>query len=200
MRVGYDLDGVGYIFGGSVRDWLHLNDIIVPDPTDEFCTSWNFYEFWGMTREEFAKHCDDGVDAGIVFGPGDHLTRPYFFNSIKTVKELGHEVIIVTHRYQGSPGRAEHNTYQWLEPVLPYVDEIHFSHDKTIVHTDTFVEDSLPNYDALNAAGVNAFLINRPWNAPYDDGRKRISDISDYTNLIVKYGDRLAPHKVTTGM
>lgn len=186
MRVGFDLDGVGYVFGASVRDYLTSIGIKVPEATDEFCQHWDFYEFWGMTREDFAKHCDAGVDAGFVFGPGDHLTRPGFFDAIKAVKEMGHEVIIVTHRYQGSRFMAQENTYKWLRPVRDYIDEVHFVEKsiKTGYNTDMFVEDSKPNYDDLVADHVDAYLINRPWNGPYDDGRKRINDITDFVDRV----------------
>ncbi len=107
MRIGYDLDGVGYVLGQSDRDYLSNQGIEVEEQVDEFCKHWNFYDFWHMNREDFAKHCDAGVDAGIVFGPGDHLTRPGFFDAIKKTKNLGHEVIVLTHRFQGSPGRAK---------------------------------------------------------------------------------------------
>lgn len=185
MRVGFDLDGVGYIFGLSVRDYLKTIGITVEEPTDKFCTNWDFYEFWGMTREEFAKHCDAGVDAGIIFGAGDHLTRPSFFDAIKRVKGMGHEVIVITHRFQGTPGNAEKNTELWLAPVRDYIDEIHFSADKTKPRTDMFVEDSLPNYDSLVDAGINAYLINRPWNwVEGGDARNRINDIEEYADAV----------------
>lgn len=187
MRVGYDNDGVGYFFGPSVRNYLATVGRDVPEMHDHACTKWDFYQAWGMHRDEFDKHVDAGVDAGIIFGPGNGLTRPNFFESIRTVKALGHEVIIVTHRYQGSPGMAERNTEKWLEPVRHLIDEVHYAEDKTSVPTDTFVEDNLANYDALIAAGVKAFLINRPWNeVKGGDARNRIDDVSDYTDAIVK--------------
>lgn len=185
MRVGWDLDGVGYVFGDSVRRYLTSIGIDVPLATDEHCKTWNFYEAWGMTREEFAKHCDDGVDAGFVFGCLDGLTRPNFFEAIRRTKELGHENIVVTHRWQGSPGMAEKNTYKWLAPVQEYIDEIHFSADKTLFNTDTFVEDNLRNYDMLIEAGQKAFLVNRPWNqVEGGDARNRINDVSEYAQAI----------------
>jgi hypothetical protein len=194
MRVGFDLDGVGYVFGASVRNYLTSIGINVAEATDDFCTHWDFYEFWGMTREEFAKYCDAGVDAGFVFAPGDGLTRPGFFDAIKTVKMMGHDVIIATHRFQGSPGKAQENTYRWLEPVLMYVDEVHFTTDgdKTGFNTDMFVEDSKPNYDLLVASGQDSYLINRPWNAPYNDDRQRIGDIYDYVRAVEQRAKRVS--------
>jgi len=186
LRIGIDLDGVGYIFAESVRDYLCSIGMQVSPMPDSACLSWNFHEQWnGMDRKEFNSHCDDGVDDGFVFGPGRHLTRPNFFESLRIIKEMGHKIIIITHRYQGSPGNAELNTYKWLHPVIDIIDEIHFSHDKTSVPTDMFVEDNLQNYDALKAAGTDAYLINRPWNMPYNDKRNRINDIADYADAVV---------------
>ena len=185
MRVGWDLDGVGYVFGNSVRMYLNSIGMDVPPATDDFCTNWNFFEFWGMDKEEFGAFCDAGGDAGYVFGDHPGLTRPNFFESIKRVKALGHENIVVTHRYQGSPGQAEANTYKWLAPVQNWLDEIHFSHDKTSVPTDTFVEDNLQNYDMLINKGVRAFLVDRPWNqVEGGDARMRIADVSDYADAV----------------
>lgn len=172
------------MFGASVRDYLQTIDIHVEEATDEFCTHWDFFEFWGMTPDDFTKHCDDGTDLGVIFGPGDHLTRPGFFDSIRLTKAMGHEVIVVTHRFQGKPGSAQRNTEAWLEPIRHLIDEIHYSKDKTIGNTNLFVEDSKPNYDALTAAGIECYLINRPWNGPYDDDRSRIGDITDYTAIV----------------
>lgn len=158
--------------------------------TPEQAKSWDFYSAWGMTREEFEKVCDEGVDAGVIFCDGDGLTRPGFFDAIKATKEMGHTNVIVTHRFQGSPGRAQDNTFGWLEPILEYVDEVHFSHDKTIGRCDTFVEDNLGNYDALCEVGTAAVLVNRPWNAPYNDHRLRFEDISHYPGFVEQVSKR----------
>lgn len=184
MRIGYDLDGIGYVFGRAVRQSLFQEGVFLEDPTDEFCKHWDFYEFWGMDKEGFRAATDRGVDRGIVFGPGDGLTRPNFFESIVRTKALGHKNIIVTHRYQGSPGMAQRNTYKWLEPYEDFIDEVIFSEDKTVGDCDMFVEDNLANYDRLVDAGVDAYLVDRPWNGPYSDSRARISDVSEYADLV----------------
>lgn len=189
MRIGWDLDGVGYVFGESVRRSLALDGIKVAEATDEFCTHWDFYEFWGMNREQFAEASDIAVNRGICFGPGEGLTRPNFFDSMARVKALGHTNVIVTHRFQGNPGLAERNTFRWLEVEsarygIDLYDEIYFNADKTVGNCDMFVEDNLGNYDKLVAAGVDAYLINRPWNAPYTDDRLRIDDVSEYADMV----------------
>ena len=57
--------------------------------------------------------------------------------------------------------------------------------DETSIPTDIFVEDYLPNYEKLRAAGTTAYLINREWNAPYDDGRNRVADIGEFARVVL---------------
>lgn len=184
LRIGWDLDGVGYVFGESVRQSMLLDGYDIPPTTDEFCKSWDFFEYWGMSRSEFEIECSRAVDRGICFGPGPGLTRPNFFESMARTHDMGHTNVIITHRYQGSPGMAMGNTFRWLEHHGAQYDEIYFSGDKTIVETDMFVEDNKDNYDRLVEAGVDAYLINRPWNRPYEDHRKRILDVENFADAV----------------
>ena len=183
MRVGFDLDGVLYDFGNSVR--RYLDSIGRPysfhADKDEPHT-WNFFEHWGMDRHEFAQICHDGADAGYVFtGPA----RPNAVWAVQAVKEAGHTVVIITDRQFGSRPEVSHdNTRNWLaQHNIPY-DELHFSADKTSVPTDIFVEDKLENYDALVNVGTPCVLIDRPWNQDEGDYRFRISDIVDYPAIV----------------
>lgn len=134
-----------------------------------------------MDGEEFKRVCNNGVDAGIIFqGP----TRPNAIEAVKSIKALGHTVVIITDRQFGTtPERSHTATKMWLEfHGIPY-DELYFCADKTVVPTDLFVEDKLENYDALTAAGTNCFLITRPWNLR-NDSRQRITDIADYAAAV----------------
>lgn len=180
MRVGFDLDGVLFDFGNSVRRYL---DSIgreygfKDDAPEPHC--WDFFEYWGVTREDFVQICHDGVDAGYIFSGG---VRPNAVQAVHKVYAAGHDVVIITDRSFGTTPEASHNaTREWLaQHDIPY-DELHFSSDKTIAPTDCFVEDKLENYDALTKAGVKCYLINRPWNqVKGGDYRDRINDISEY--------------------
>lgn len=192
LRVGFDLDGVLYDFGGSVRRYL---DYIgrpygfkggEPEPH-----TWNFFKYWKMDTTEFVQICNDGVDAGFIFhGP----VRQGAVAAMRAVKEMGHDIVIITDRQFGSrPEKSHSATRMWLEfHEFPY-DELVFSANKTIVQTDCFVEDKLENYDAITAAGTPCFLITRPWNARKDK-RVRIDDISDYPGMV----EALALERVLT--
>lgn len=191
MRVGFDLDGCLYDFGNSVRRYL---DSIgrpygfkddAPEPHD-----WNFFEYWGMDGAEFKEICNAGVDAGFIFSGPARLNAA---EAVNRVADLGHEIIIITDRFFGTPinlcgdivNPSHLATDVWLaENGIPY-HELHFTADKLYVPTDTFVEDKLENYDALVAGGVNAYLIDRPWNqVAGGDARNRIKDVIDYADAI----------------
>src|SRR6476646_2479567 len=94
LRVGFDLDGVMHHFGNGVRDYLRsigreygwqdgLND----------GHSWSFYDYWHMSREEFARVCNDGVDAGYIFNGN---VRPNAFETMRRCYDLGNSIIIIT--------------------------------------------------------------------------------------------------------
>jgi 5'(3')-deoxyribonucleotidase len=199
MRVGFDLDGVLYDFGASVKRYReHIGKPIkfkddAPEPH-----TWNFFEFFEpkMTGAEFKQMCDDGADAGFIFcGPA----RPAARACVESVKNMKHEVIIITDRKFGTtPEVSEENTRNWLKKnKIPY-DELYFSADKTIVPTDMFIEDKLENYDALTAAGTDCYLINRDWNQEHGpDDRQRIDTLWDYQHAVFRKSFNFSlPNKV----
>jgi hypothetical protein len=184
MRVGFDSDGVLDNFGEGVRLTLELvgqGHLWKSGPTKK--PYWNFYEDWGWDYNKFKQLCDHGVDEGIIFS--GHW-REGAIEAVKRVKELGHRAIIITDRAYGSnPYNSQRNTQLAYEKAGIEYDELYFSKDKTCVWTDMFVEDKIPNYDALEAVGTDAYLINRPWNDDdIGDGRKRIPAVSTYAEIV----------------
>lgn len=186
-RVGFDLDGVLYNFGDSVKRYLDATErghIWKSGPTET--PFWDFYKDWGWTGQQFVEMCNEGADAGFIFcGPA----RENAVESVGRVAALGHDIVIITDRQFGTTPEVSHkNTENWLAQHGIEYDELVFSADKTCVPTDFFVEDKLENYDALVAAGTNTFLINRAWNVvDGGDARMRISDVSDYATFVEEY-------------
>ena len=183
----FDLDGVLYNFGDSVKRYLEATDrghIWKSGPTET--PFWDFYKDWGWDSKQFVEMCNDGADAGYIFcGPA----REGAAEAVGRVARLGHEVIIITDRQFGSTPEVSHtNTENWLSEHGIEYDELHFSADKTKPRTDMFVEDKLENYDALVKAGVHTFLINRAWNVvDGGDTRMRINDVSEYADFVEEY-------------
>lgn len=191
MRVGFDLDGVLFDFGKSVREYMDSiglkhgweNDALHPQ-------TWNFFEHWGMTTKDFVQLCHDGVDAGYIFR---NNVRNGAVEAVEMVKDMGHEIIVITDRQFGStPEKSHQATYDWWEDFkFPAYDELHFSSDKTSVYTDIFVEDKLENYDAVTAAGTECYLINRPWNFVEGCERHRLNGILEYPAAVFDHSIRL---------
>jgi 5'(3')-deoxyribonucleotidase len=176
MRVGFDLDGVLFDFGQSVREYMDSVGLEYGFEGEPPC--WNFFEYWHMTPAEFVQLCNDGADAGFIFR---NNVRPNAVEAVQAVKDAGHEIIVITDRSFGTtPKVSEDATREWwAESGFPEFDEIHFSPDKTIVPTDIFVEDKISNFEALWDAGTPCYLVDRPWNTERDT-IYRISDVSEY--------------------
>lgn len=182
-RVGWDLDGVEYDFAESVRRTVKHFGL---DDKFRLCegepSSWYFYRAWGMSDAEFVELCHRGADAGIIFSG---VRRPGGLESMKRVRNAGHEVHIVTDRSFGSsPEVSQEITRMFLLTHGYEYDSLTFSADKTVVPTDYFIEDKLENYDALDAVGTEVYLINRPWNLR-DDNRRRVDTIEAFADRIV---------------
>jgi len=181
LRVGNDLDGVYYDFGASFNRYLAtigLEPVFTTVEPDR----WSFFDHI-MSPAEFLQHCHDGVEAGVIFrGPA----RPGTHTVLWDLFDAGHDLVVITDRAFGkTPESSQKATLEWWydENDLPPITEIAFSADKTVLHTDVFVEDKLGNYDALINNGTPCALINRPWNLE-DDGRFRISDVTDFPDMI----------------
>ena len=179
MRIGIDLDGVTYSFMGALRHYLDSINIDISDkPSD--VSSWSFHEEWGMTADEWLAHCHNGVDAGVIFlhgGPMDGALE-----AMLALKEQGHTLHIVTHRTFGT--KSVQNTMEWLQREgVPY-DSLTFAGDKTIVATDFFIEDNLDNHQALLAAGVQSYLVDRGYNQ--GDTVNRIAGWADFLQAVTK--------------
>ena len=147
MKYGFDVDGVLYDFGASLREWVYLTTGRPLSSTEDPQT-WDFWkDQWGLTLEEFRSHCDNAVDAEHLFRKGD--PEPGTREQIERLVKDGHSVAFITARNFGT--KSEENTVAWLhEHGYPY-DEIHFTSDKHNVDFDWLVDDLADNYFAVAA-------------------------------------------------
>lgn len=182
--VGFDLDGVCFNFADSLRRYLiHAGIRKASEIPYGETRRWNFYEDWGFTLEEFLKHCHDGADAGFIFVGG---TRPGAVEAMNQLHEAGYTIRVITDRSFGSrPEVSQINTFNWLQEHGFKYHSVTFSPDKTVVHADFFIEDKLENYDALDAVGVEVYLINRPWNTHVKDSRRRVKSLQEFVDIVM---------------
>lgn len=173
LRVGQDLDGVHYLFDRAYyTGCVALDRIKVPFRP---ANTWDFYhDEYGHSVAEFLTNCHDLADLGWLW---DGPMIPGGRTMWDALIDAGHEVHVITDRSFGTHPIASHvGTRMWLASKGRKYHSLTFTADKTAVPTDIMLEDKLENYDDLDAAGCQVWLINRPWNeVPGGDDRRRVN-------------------------
>jgi hypothetical protein len=178
LDVAYDWDGVISSFHSSVDKWLKMNGYDLKASQ----TNWNFWQDWGWSNSKFHKFWVDGVRAGVIFA-----SKPYAgaVEGINSVYDAGHKVHIITHRgWKKYPGLAEDLTAVCAENFGIKYHSLTFSEDKTCVRTDMMVDDKPENYEALVAAGTDAYLLTRPWNK-HIKGAQRVRSAAEFSRIVL---------------
>jgi hypothetical protein len=184
LRVGLDLDGCFYDFAGSYWVGCLALGIIDQETASRALgniTRWEFYEDGGHTLPEFLANCDELADAGLLWGQG-YYNRDEWKALEKNTDLFLH---VVTDRTFGShPAVSQVATIMGLaEGGLRY-DAITFTAIKETVELDLMLDDKVSNYDALDAAGVEVYLLDRPWNRSEGCHRRRIYSITEYQTRV----------------
>lgn len=176
MRVGSDLDGVGYNFTKAFCEAAKREGYELPTEPD----CWNWFEAHGMTADVFSDIMHNSVDDLQLFWHGEMLDD--YARNVRDLQKAGHSVHIVTHRTSGYIYNSEQATRYWLQSRNIQPDSLTFSADKTVVPVDTFIEDNVDNYDALESAGHRPYLVNRSYNQQQDN-RRRVDSFGDFATL-----------------
>lgn len=179
--VGLDLDGVVYHFTKTFTEWMNSRtDIKLFDPNIE-AQVWDWFTpQWNMSRDEFVIQMEMAVHAKKLFWNAE-LYEADIPEQVRRLRKAGHKIEVVTHRF--TPGSSD-ATWDCLLRDRIYPCGVTFSKDKTSVKTDYFLEDNVANYDALINAGVDAFLINRPYNQQFDQ-RARIDSFKEFVDWVL---------------
>jgi uncharacterized HAD superfamily protein len=182
MRIGLDIDGVFYKFTKAYHLWLNQTKGMSLDLEIEAQT-WDWFLDW-ETSEEFVQNLHESVDARQMYWVGE-LYEPDMAQNLRDLRSAGHSIHFVTARLFGKQLCPEAATKHWLESEDLVYDTLTVSKDKNAVKTDVFLEDNLNNYDLLEAAGVQSWLVNRPYNLE-NDSRRRINSVDEFTKLILE--------------
>lgn len=104
--------------------------------------------------------------------------------AIEAVAAMGHEIIVATDRPFGSdPSVSEKLTIDWFRENETCYDEIHFTADKRTANCDMFIDDKVENFVALEEAGVDVYLLDRPWNHHLETDR-RIYSLEEFVEKV----------------
>lgn len=154
---------------------------------------WAPFKLYGVAQEEWVAALDAEAhkpNGGILYGMG---LKPGVLADIKFMYTHGYGIHILTAR--GSFGGNEetkalirmHTMNCLLHSGVPY-DTISFGRDKVAkaleLGIDYHIDDAPHNYDELDEAGVNVWMLNERWNKPWDDGRRRVTSLHQFCTMI----------------
>lgn len=182
-KVGWDSDGVLYRFTKAYHLWMNTSQGMSLDLEVEAQT-WDWFEDFGQTTEQFLEAMHNSVDAGQLFWEGE-LYEATIPQNIADLTAAGHENHLVTHRFSGKIKCSKQATEHFYASKGIKFDSITYSKDKTVVPVDVFLEDNLANYDALEVAGITSYLINRPYNLQ-NDTRRRVKTVDEFTKIVLE--------------
>lgn len=95
---------------------------------------------------------------------------------IEAIRQLGHEVDIVTASFPGS----EEGKEEWIRKHIPQeVNVVHSDGKKYLLNYDLFIDDAPHNIVGATVRGKKTILYTRPWNMGVSDEwyTKRISQL-----------------------
>jgi hypothetical protein len=118
----------------------------------------------------------------------DAPPQPEAADAIARLRAAGHRVHLITARGTRDSAICEtiqKHTWNWLLDYRVPADSLTFSKDKTVRHTDYFVDDSADNWVSLVKAGTRAYLFDAPWNA-HVVTRFRVNSVSEFADIILE--------------
>lgn len=173
MIFGFDCDGILYNFTEG------FGFCIPEHRRGEEPEVYGLGTAWGFTAEEFMAHARKGVEDRLLFWTG--TPYPEAAEVLRELRQEGHTVKILTHRGAFGEGEAlsrEATEHWFLINELEY-DELHLVEDKTSVPTEAMIEDKIENFLALEASGIDAYLMDRPWNSKLQT-EKRVHSLREF--------------------
>lgn len=162
-RIGIDLDGVLCDFVKGFREaCLTLTEI----PTEVLrrpAMRYDFYEDWGMGRQEFLGVLHQATHNGLYAGL-DSLLDSYDVDWLDDMADE-HTFVFITHR----PYQARRDTVKWINYMLGIATggegqhELHITGEKWKVPVDCMIDD---NPLILNGMpdSVERIMRLQPWN------------------------------------
>lgn len=187
LDVGLDLDGCFYDFAAAYYDACCAMGVIKRDPLYRLvspATRWEFYEDHGHDLGQFLANCNQAADLGLLWaGP----VMPGGKVAWQALVDAGVRVHVKTDRSFGSfcAAPSEVATRMWLHINGLRHETVTFGADKTQgPAVDVMLDDKLANYDALDQAGTQVWLFDRPWNQDPGDNRRRVYSYDEFLTRV----------------
>lgn len=186
MRIGWDLDGVGYNFPAALKFFAEHYENIDPKTMPLPAKSWNWWESqWGWSKDQFRRINHRGVHSGVLYQALGVMNG--FQEGLYRVRKAGGTNHLITARAALSEPLMATQTLRWLRTnnLDGLVDSVTFSDQKDTVEWDFYLDDHGPTVEALRERQLGAFLYDAPYNQPFEDlDDWRITSISGFLDEI----------------
>ena len=157
-KIAVDIDNILWNFSPIFWERLKkINPAIVPP---SIWDKWDFWHQYVTTKQLYSAIKEIHLEQE-QFSPYDDA-RPF----LSSLREKGFYIIIASHREQGTFEATE----RWLKMHNLTYDEIHLSHDKSVLFNDlcAIVDDSPSVLDKAKTAGIIRVGLRCPWNKDTD--------------------------------
>lgn len=114
---------------------------------------------------------------------------------LRSLKEMNLYIVVASHRREHALGPTE----RWLRKYDLVHDEIHLSHDKTVLFYDSWgvVDDSPETLDRARDAGIVRAGLRNPWNEGRDHPLfDNLTDIAGYLRRQKATGEHGSDDKI----
>lgn len=174
--VMWDLDGCATLFVEEFYPRLCAWEDLTPTEWE----TWHHYRTHGISDTDFVKHLTQYAEEG---GFGDQTPVAGFAEAVKQIAAAGHTQHVVTDR----PEIALADTAWWIEEYAPEINTLEISRDKTVFMAQGpgpyyAIDDRVENVQALLNAGVNAYLMDWPWNK--DSILPRVASLEEFAQIV----------------
>lgn len=150
-------------------------------------TSWNPYEEYGISRDEWIDVMAEANRRGWLYR--DVVPDQDALRALRQLAWDGHEIHLVTARgFFGDQDITEEHTEGWLvEYAVPHAS-LTYSQMKGVVAErlglDYFIDDHIRNWRDVAKKGVQSYLLDRPWNQDASAGKLRVQSVQEYVDII----------------
>jgi FMN phosphatase YigB (HAD superfamily) len=143
-------------------------------------TQWGMHLDYGCTPDEVWAV----IDAEYVDGMLRKPPYPGAVEILEGLRKAGHTIHLATAR--GFEGKladvVRRDTVAWVMQI-PH-DSLTFTQHKPLLNVDVFLDDGVHNVEALQAAGIRAYLRDQRHNQSSD--LPRVADLAEFANLILE--------------
>lgn len=187
-----DIDGVVYDYVTKLAD---IAAIHLDKPRDQFPPSkkWYFFEDWGLNKKEYFDLVDVAASEYDLIVDGDPF--PGAHEGWRALIDNGVRIHVAT--ACGGSGEPDSHLRRrsrvlWLAEHGFEYNYISFVKDKASVVFPYLAEgkeiyaidDSVHNFQALEATGAHTYLLNQAWNEYYETSNK-INNMVEFADIVL---------------